>query len=230
MRPRSPDHELLRKLAYFRSLPPRELDGLVAACRPRLLKPGAVLFEEGQPCLGLCIVAEGSVKLVQVSFRGREQVFHAEGPGATLGEGPLFDGGGYIATAIAVTPTRALFLSRAYVLGLCRRRPEVALAMLEAVAGRLRRFAEMIGDLAFLSVVERLARYLEALSGGRPAVEVRLPLTQAELAARLGTVRELVARAFVRLEKTGVISRQRSIVVVLDPRRLAALSRGEDLR
>jgi len=54
-------------------------------------------------------------------------------------------------------------------------------------------------------------------------------LTQSQLAARLGTVRELVARAFSQLENAGLISRDRSRVVIRDPARLAALARGEEV-
>lgn len=53
-----------------------------------------MLFAEGEPCRGLYILVEGRVELRQVSPRGREQVLHTEGPGATLGEAPLFDRGG----------------------------------------------------------------------------------------------------------------------------------------
>jgi CRP/FNR family transcriptional regulator len=220
--------EVLRRVPYFASLPPAELGRLAALCTTRNLGPGEALFEESQPCRGLFVIAEGLVEVRQISLRGREQVFHTEGPGAALGEAPLFDGGGYIASAVALAPTRALFLGRGDVLRLCRRRPEVALAMLKTMARRVRHFAGLVSDLAFRPVTARLARYLDAAGAGPvgPGTRIEVTLTQAQLAARLGTVRELVARAFAQLERAGVIARDRSHVTVRDPAGLAALARG----
>jgi CRP/FNR family transcriptional regulator, dissimilatory nitrate respiration regulator len=176
------------------------------------------------------IVADGRVEIRQISVRGREQVFHTEGPGAALGEAPLFDGGGYIASAVALVSTRVLFLPRAEVLRLCQRRPAVAVAMLKTLARRVRHFAGIVSDLAFRPVTERLARYLDAsiVQPIKPGTSIELPLTQAQLAARLGTVRELVARAFAQLEESAVISRDRSRIAIRDPARLAALARGNE--
>jgi CRP/FNR family transcriptional regulator len=127
-------------------------------------------------------------------------------------------------------PTRVLFLPRAEVLQLCQRRPAVALAMLKTLARRVRQFAGIVSDLAFRPVAERLARHLEAAVAGPidPGTGIELTLTQAQLAARLGTVRELVTRAFSQLEARGVISRERSRVTIRDPGRLAALARGDE--
>jgi CRP/FNR family transcriptional regulator len=196
----------------------------------RSLGSGEALFEEGEPCRGLLIVAEGRVEIRQISLRGREQVFHMEGPGAALGEGPLFDGGGYIASAVALAPTRVLFLTRAEVLHLCQRRPAVALAILRTLARRVRHFAGIVSDLAFRPVTERLARYLDTtiVEPMERGTSIELTLTQAQLAARLGTVRELVARAFAQLQESGVISRDRTRVTIRDPARLAALARGDE--
>jgi CRP/FNR family transcriptional regulator len=212
---------------YFRSLPAAEVSRLAARCTPRTLGPGQLVFEEGQPAHGLFVVAEGAVEVRQISFRGREQVFHTEGPGATLGEAPLLDGGGYIASAVAREPARVLFLPRAELVRLCHRRPEVALAIAATLARRVRRFAELAGDLAFRPVIERLARYLDDAAGRAGAGSFDLTLTQAQLAARLGTVRELVARALAQLQEGGVIARTSTRVVIRDRTRLAALARGE---
>src|SRR6266542_2741944 len=142
--------EVLGRVPYFGVLPRAELRRLAGRCTARRLGRGQVLFEEDEPCRGLFIVAEGLVEIRQTSARGREQVFHTEGPGATLGEGPLFDGRGYIATAVALAPTRVLFL-------------------LETMARRLRRFAGIVSDLAFHPVTERLA----PPDGGRRAPRAR---------------------------------------------------------
>lgn len=222
--------DVLRHVPYFASLPAIELSRLAARCSARRFDTGEVLFEEGQPCRGLFIVAEGLVEIRQISLRGREQVFHTEGSGATLGEAPLFDGGGYIASAVALRPTRVLFLARAELIRLCHRRPSVALAILKTMARRVRHFASLVSDLTFHPVTERLARYLDAslVQPVTPGTIVELTVTQAQLAARLGTVRELVGRAFSELEKTGVISRGRSRVIIRAPARLAALARGDE--
>src|SRR5204862_6376965 len=162
------------------------------------------------------------VEVRQTSLRGREQVFHTEGPGATLREAHLFDRGGYIATAVATGPSRVLLLPRPDVLALCRRQPAVALSMLEGMARRLRGFASLVSDLAFRPVPERLARYIETMASRRsPGADVDLDLTQAQLAARLGTVRELVARAFSELEKRGVIARTRNRIAIRDAAQLS---------
>jgi CRP/FNR family transcriptional regulator len=174
---------------------------------------------------------EGQVELRQVSPRGREQVLHSEGPGATLGEAPLFDREGYVASAVATEPTRVLFVPRAEVVALFRRHPAVALSLLATLARRVRRFAELAGSLTFRPVPERLARYIVTAAGGpgrriSAGLTVDLALTQEQLAARVGTVRELVARALSQLEKTGVIARERSRIVIRDPAGLIRLARG----
>jgi CRP/FNR family transcriptional regulator len=222
--------EILRRVPYFASLPATELGRLADLCTERALSAGETLFEQEAPCESLLIVAEGLVEVRQVSLRGREQVFHTEGPGATLGEGPLFDGGGYIASAVALAPTRVLSLPRAEVIALCQRQPAVALAILETLARRVRHFASIVGDLAFRPVTERLARHLEMSVAGpiEPGTCIEVTLTQAQLAARIGTVRELVARALSELEKSGVISRERSRITIRDPARLSALARGDE--
>lgn len=224
----------LRRVGYFRSVSSAELARLARRCRERALERGEHAFEEGDACRGLLVVAEGAVEMRQVSPRGREQVLHAEGAGATLGEAPLFDGQGYIASAVAVEPTRLVLVPKAAVLDLCRRHPAVALSMLEALAKRVRRFAGLVEDLAFRQVTERLARHLEAsatASGAAltPGTVVDLALTQEQLAARLGTVRELVSRALSQLERTGAIKRSRAGVVIRDPGRLAGAARGDAL-
>jgi CRP/FNR family transcriptional regulator len=221
----------LKRSAYFRKLPSSELEALARRCRSRALRRGEHAFEAGDACLGLLLIAEGAVEMRQISPRGREQVLHAEGVGATLGEAPLFDGQGYVASAVAVAPTRLLLLPRETVLDLCRRRPDVALAMLEAMARRVRGFAALAEDLAFRQVIERLARYIElaATIGGRSlsrGAVIDLGLTHEQLAARLGTVRELVSRAFRQLERGGSVKRSRSRVTIRDPVRLAEIARA----
>jgi CRP-like cAMP-binding protein len=224
--------ERLGRVAHFRSLSRTELGHLAQRCTARLVRRGQLLFEEGRPCGALHVIMEGAVAIRQLSPRGREQVLHAEGPGATLGEGPLFDGGGYLASAVALEPTRVLVLPRAELLALCRRHPPVALSLLESMARRLRHFAGLVGDLALRSVQERLARHIDAAAASGRAtaagIELDLGLTQEELAARLGTVRELVARALADLERTGVIARRRRRIVVRDRARLGSLARGEE--
>jgi CRP/FNR family transcriptional regulator len=148
-----------------------------------------------------------------------------------LGEVPLFDGGGYLASAVAVTPARLLMLPRAALLALCQQRPAVALALLQALARRVRHVATLAADLAFREVTERVARYLDAMAraDGRrlvPGATFELALTQEQLAARLGTVRELVARALAQLRKRRVIAQHGRRVTILDPARLARRARG----
>jgi CRP-like cAMP-binding protein len=199
-----PEIKTFRRVGYFASLSDTELRELLRCCTSRRLGSGETLFEEGQSCSGLFIVAEGAVEVRQVSPRGREQVFHTEGPGATLGEGPLFDRGGFIATAVAIEPSR--------------RRPGVALAILEVLARRLRGFAEIVTDLAFRPVTERLAgtsRRPQVCTRSAPArsCRSRSPTRSSRRRARSspdgqgrGSRRD---RALARLEASGVIGRER---------------------
>jgi CRP/FNR family transcriptional regulator len=226
-----PPGDPLARTTHFRLLPAVERRRLLGRCAERTLNAGEVLFAEGEPCRGLYVLVDGRVELRQLSPRGREQVLHTEGPGATLGEAPLFDRGGYVASAVAAMPTRALFVPRAEVIALLQRHPAIAVSLLETMARRVRRFADMAGSLTFHPVQERLAHYLATAAGetGHPVAAglvVDLVLTQEQLAARLGTVRELVARAFAQLEARGVITRKRARIVIRDPERLAALARG----
>jgi CRP-like cAMP-binding protein len=103
---------VLQKTALLSSLSQPELQMLAARTVRKLFHVGEVLFYEGEPCRGLHIISSGRVRIFKTSAGGREQVLAVNGPGESIAEVPVFDGGPYPASAIAVEDTDIAFISR----------------------------------------------------------------------------------------------------------------------
>jgi CRP/FNR family transcriptional regulator len=180
---------------------------LLARSVERRFDADEVLFIAGSPSRGLFVVLEGSVRVVR-SRDGRQHVIHLEGPGGTLGEVPLFAGGGYPATAIAATPVRCAVIARDTLETMMHDDARLAWRLLERLARRVRGLVARVDALATQDVASRLATHLLARTesvGGR--LETTLGGTQAALAEELGTVREVVVRHLGALTDAGVLRR-----------------------
>jgi CRP-like cAMP-binding protein len=183
---------------------------------------GSVLFLAGEEAPGLYIVVAGRVKIVRESPQGREQVIHVIEPGNHFNLVPIFDGGPSPATTICLADSELLLLPAGPLRELVRRTPDLAMALLADAGQFLRRLVGLVDDLALHTVQGRVARLLltqaEAAGRGEPTP----PLTQAEMAARLGTVREMVGRTLKTFDALGLIALDRGTIVIRDSEGLAA--------
>src|SRR5579884_1756257 len=103
--------KILRDTSLFAALDEAELSSLARRCGTRHYSQGELLFAEGEPCKGLFIVIAGRVRIFKTAVNGREQVLTVEGPGGTVAELPVFDGGTYPASASAMQASEMLFIS-----------------------------------------------------------------------------------------------------------------------
>ena len=192
---------------------PRLFAGIGAAARRELtaravtrrFAAGEVLFTAGSEARGLFVILEGRVRVTR-GARGRPHVVHEEGPAGTLGEVPLFDGGGYPATAVAQEPTRCLVYSPRAVAAAMAADPAVGWAIARALALRVRELMERLDAFAARDVTARVAHVVRArhrAAGGGPFT---LGQTHERLAEELWTVREVVVRSLRRLRRRGVIA------------------------
>ena len=219
MAPESATARALARAQLFSGLEEAELRYITERAVPRRYAAGELIFSEGDPCAGLYVVAEGSVRIFKVSAAGREQVLAIEGPGSSIAELPVFDGGSYPASASAATDATLVFVGKEGFQALCLHYPAVALKVLRVVGGRLRRLVGIIEELSFTTVRHRLAALLVNLahSAGKRTprgVEFLLPATNQEMAAMIGTVRELVSRNLSRLQAQGIIHVDGRTVVI----------------
>lgn len=203
--------DLLRRLPIFSGLDDAVLARLAERCVSRPAPAGHVLFTAGEECRGLYIVEAGRVRVFRVSPDGHEQVLHVEGPGRPVAELPLFDGGAYPASAVALEESRLLFLPRPDFEYLYRTHPDIAQAVIRALGKRLRHLVHVTEALAFRDVAARLAMLLadyaeRSGTGGTRGVEFTLDRTQQELALEIGTARESVSRAMKQLRGEGLIT------------------------
>jgi CRP/FNR family transcriptional regulator len=209
----------------FAGLEDAELTYLTQRAVPRTFKAGEIVFSEDQPCAGMYVVESGSIRIFKISAAGREQVLSIDGPGSSVAELPVFDGGTYPASVAAMTDCMLLFISKQDFQSLCLTHPQVALKVLRVVGGRLRRLVGIIEELSFTTVRHRLVALLlrEAKSAGRKTasgVEFTLQVNNQELAAQLGTVRELISRNLSRLQAEGLISIEGRSVTILNLKEL----------
>ena len=218
---------LLKSVPIFSGLNEPELAFLTARVVQRKFAAGQLIFGEGEPCAGLYVVESGTVRIFKSSPGGREQVLSIDGPGGSIAELPVFDGGNYPASAQSITASTLLFFSKQDFQSLCIQHPEVALKVLRVVGGRLRRLVGIIEELSFTTVRHRLAALLVRLAKSEGArrgtvAEFSLPVNNNELAAQIGTVRELVSRNLSRLQAEGLIEIDGRNVRVPDVKKLEA--------
>ena len=218
---------VFKQTELFRDLDDDAIDALASRAVLKKLAKDEILFLAGEPATGMYLIVSGSVRAFRTSPDGREQVIHVERAVTTIAEVPVFDNGAYPSTVAADEPTTVYFLSRDDVLKTAIAHPQLALAAVRLMASRLRRCAELVETLSLREVGQRLASLLlsEARAHGKVTPEgtkLRLRLTHNQLAARIGTVREVVTRMFIRLNEDGLIVHDGKDVLIPDAKALAA--------
>jgi CRP/FNR family transcriptional regulator len=193
--------DTLRGNSYFTDLPEPLLKEVAQYMQLREYQRGDILFWEADPCDGLHIIESGSAKIFRLSPQGRQYIVRILQEGDTFAEVPAFDGGLNPVNVEALETSRVWVIDGEKLRSLVTRYPAFTKKVLENFGEMLRNLVRNVSEMAFYQVTHRLARLIsEQLSD-----ETSPHWTQEQLAAQLGTVREVVARSLKELERSGAI-------------------------
>jgi CRP/FNR family transcriptional regulator len=199
------------------------LQGLAAASLAQLAErairrdyaPGELIFLEGDAAPAFYYVDSGWVKIVKMSSEGREQILYVWGPGELFGGVGVFVQRPAPATAIALEATTLWVLPSETIRRMFTTDPTLALPVLDFMATRISELVELVADISLHTVTARLARLLLEQAQD-DLIQRRSWANQAEMAARLGTVPDVLSRALRTLVEAGLIQVQRHQIQILD--------------
>ena len=157
-------NQVLSKVTLFSGFGENEMAFIGSRVVPRKYAPSQIVFNEGDWCSGLYVVASGHVRYFQDVRKWSRGVLSIVGPGSSVAEPPVFDGGNDPASIAAVDDVVLLFVSKQDFQELCLTHPQVALKVLRLVGTRLRRLGGIIEELSFTTVRHRLAAVLLGLA------------------------------------------------------------------
>jgi CRP/FNR family transcriptional regulator, cyclic AMP receptor protein len=212
---------ILRDVSFCAELPEAAIRALSRIAAPLQRPAGSLIQVEGDSAEAMYIVVSGRVKIARLGAGGREQVLNVIARGGHFNTVPMFDGGPCPANAEAVTEVQLLVLPRARLQQVVEEHPPLALALLREFTGRLRHLVNLVDDLALHTVQGRVAGLLLDQAEAAERGDEVTPLTQAEMAARIGTVREMVGRTLKSFETLGLIRMERGAIAVVDRAGLA---------
>jgi CRP-like cAMP-binding protein len=195
----------LQRRAYFDGLSDAILSEIAEGMRLCRFEAGEPLFWDQEPCAGLHMIRKGHVKLFKVSPQGREFVLQTLSEGTTFNEASVFDGGENPVNAAAVEESEIWIIEPDAIRAGIEVHPELACAVVRHLTQNMRMLIAKVEELSFFQVTHRLARLIEQLPPERLAGKASTRLTHDQLAAQLGTVREVVGRSLRELERSGAI-------------------------
>ena len=207
--------EVLSAIPVFAGLGATTLEAIARAAILHSYDAGQVVFLEGEPCAGLYIVQDGWLKVLKLSLAGREQVLRIVGPGETFSEIGILAEMSNPATVVALEPATVWLVRRETILQLLDQHPELARIFIETLAKRVLYLVDLVEDLSLRTVEARLARHLLERSEEEP-LHRRQWATQEEIAARFGTVLDVLNRALHSLADEGLIRVARQQIQILD--------------
>ena len=214
---------------------PLALLGELLADNSRILVPaGAITHREGDTGAHLELVVSGLLKFLVTAPDGRTITVRYCRRGSLMGVASLFAQHFTLpAGAVALTDVDLLRLSPMRARSAAARELPVAQAFLRELSERALGYLAEIPESAFASVRQRVARHLLALAAGEdgdrsalPAVspELAVHTTQQELAAAVGSVREVIVRILHELRAEGIVRTERDRILLVEPLRLAEVA------
>ncbi len=204
--------KVLKGNEYFDELSESILKDIAEHMHLREYQRGDVLFWEGDPCDGLHIVEHGSAKIFKLSPQGRQYIVRILQEGDTFSEVPAFDEGTNPVNVEALETCRVWVINNQKLHELIMAHPVFAQKVLVNFGKMLRGMVRMVSEMAFYQVTHRLARLIAEMPQEKSAPH----WTQEQLAARLGTVREVVARSMKELERSGAIKVEDRRIQIID--------------
>ncbi|MGP6157621.1 MAG: DUF2249 domain-containing protein [Vulcanimicrobiaceae bacterium] len=201
---------------------------LSAVASDRAYRQGETIFDEGELWPYLAFVRTGKVVLTLLSPDGKTHALGERLPLDPLNETGTFDGGGATTRAEALIDCGLILLPSEAVLHAARSDAELAIGFLTQASQGRRRSIDTIADLAFAHVLQRVAKFLLSYAAATTGMARGLSgvenLSQAQIAAAAGTVRDMAARALLRLKNAGAVELDRGRVRALDRERLEAFA------
>lgn len=187
----------------FAGLATEDLQRLARVAAVRRYRRGQIVFSEGDSGDSLLVVTEGRLKAYSSSLEGNEFLLVVVRPGESVGELVVADGGDRSATVEALTDAAVLRLPRQDILALAATSPALTKALLTSLAAVVRRLTDAAADLVFLDLPRRVAKLVldERVATGGETVD--MPLTQAEIASRVGASRQSVNAALRDFQRRG---------------------------
>lgn len=188
------------------------------------VREGSVIFGPGKSPENLLLLLEGRVRVQQVSEAGREIVLYRveAGQSCVLTTACLLAHEGYSAEGIAETDVRAVAIPRTVFDDPIAQSVTFRTFIFTAYSKRITDLFQIIEDIAFQRVDIRLAQKLLDLERGTGQIKA----THQQLAAELGTAREVISRQLGEFQRRGWIKQSRGSVELVEPdglERLAAL-------
>jgi CRP-like cAMP-binding protein len=206
--------QTLARFSLFAGLDDQALAEIVPYVSEQILEPGQEVALANEPCQAVYLVVRGVIRARRLSLAGREYVLEYIRSGEPFGVAPALDGGANLTTGEALTRTTAYVIRCDHFRQIVAEHPSVARASLAHLAGQVRHLSDTVEDLALHTVRARLARFL--LARGANGAHPSRHWTQEEIAAHIGTVRDVVGRTLRSFAKQGLIRRERGRLVVTD--------------
>ena len=207
----------LKKAFLFQNVSREHLEKLLGGARQTSLKAGRTLFEYEQKATHFYLLKAGAIHTFRLSPDGDEKVFQVLRPGDLVAEAVMFmEPCVYPVYARAKKDSALIAMSRASLLSLCRESNDVSLKILSALSLRLYQNMNQIDQLTLSSAGQRLVSYLLEVKRHQGADAIRLPLSQAMLAARLNVTPETLSRLFQGFRKKALIAGRRGRIVLKD--------------
>lgn len=218
----------LKTFEFLHGLDDESLKHLADSAVWKVFPPDAVVFWEGDVESNLYFLQYGSLKVLKSSPDGREQVLRFIAAGEIFNEIGVLAGKPNPATAIALEESGIWLIPRQALNKIVLAHPQIALQIIENMADKIIGLVTLAADLSLKTVEARFAQLLlDQAEGG--IIERRRWTNQTELAARLGTVPDVLSRVVRELTKAGLIEMDKQHIRILDRDGLKARAviRGE---
>ena len=215
----------LSEFALFADLDRAALQESASYVNEHTYEDGQIITLADEPCQGVYLIVQGIVSTRRLSVSGREYVLDYLGPGEWFNLVPVLDGGKTLATTEALSHVVLYVIPCPRLQQAVHTYPPVSAAILSHLAHRVRYLSDTVEDLALHTVRTRLARFL--LNRADDPHADRRRWTQEEIAAHIGTVRDVVGRTLRSLSREGLIRRENGHLVVADREQLEAEAMSE---
>lgn len=215
----------LRKFSILRALSDGELGELRKSIIFKTLKTDEVLFLRGESTKALYFVLSGWLKAEKTSREGRQQTLRFVGPGEIINELSVFSNSPNSVNVIAMEDALIFSISQEAVEQMLVQSPAFSRQVIENLSGRIEHLLNHIENLSLYPVEVRLARFL--LEEAEDGLLERPPWkTQEEIAARLGTVMDVINRQLQKFAKSGYISVERNCIKIINQTDLQKIADG----